>query len=37
MVSFINMSELDTIYILKADYFDTHGASVRKYLKEPFF
>ncbi len=35
MVSLRNTSDLDTIYILKAEYFDTHGKSVRKYFDQP--
>lgn len=37
MVSLRNTSDLDTIYILKAEYYDTHGKSVRNYFKEPIY
>jgi hypothetical protein len=37
MVSMRNTSDLDTIYLLKAEYYDTHGKSVRKYFDEPIF
>ncbi|APZ46107.1 hypothetical protein BW723_07265 [Polaribacter reichenbachii] len=37
MVSMRNTSDLDTIYLLKAEYFDTHGNSLRKYFDYPIF
>ena len=37
MVSLRNTSDLDTIYILKAEYYDTHGKSVRKYFNQPIY
>lgn len=37
MVSMRNISDLDTIYLLKAEYFDTHGKSVRTYFNKPIF
>ncbi|WP_147677392.1 DUF3124 domain-containing protein [Algibacter pacificus] len=38
MVSLRNTSDTDTIYILKAKYFDTHGKLVRSYFKgHPIF
>lgn len=37
MVSMRNTSELDSIYILRAEYYDTHGKSVRKYFNSPIF
>ena len=37
MVSLRNISDLDTIYILKAEYYDTHGKSVRRYFDKPIF
>lgn len=37
MVSLRNTSDLDTIYLLKAEYFDTHGKSIRKYFDFPIF
>jgi hypothetical protein len=37
MVSLRNVSETDTIYVLKADYYDTHGKSVRKYFEHPIY
>ncbi|KGL63935.1 DUF3124 domain-containing protein [Polaribacter sp. Hel1_85] len=37
MVSLRNTSDSDTIYILKAEYYDTHGKSVRTYFKKPIY
>jgi len=37
MVSLRNTSDSDTIYLLKAEYFDTHGKSVRKYFDQPIY
>ena len=37
MISLRNTSDLDTIYILKAEYYDTHGKSVRKYFNQPIY
>ncbi|MCB4799990.1 DUF3124 domain-containing protein [Neotamlana laminarinivorans] len=37
MVSLRNISETDTVYVLRAEYFDTHGASIRSYFKQPIF
>lgn len=37
MVGLRNTSDIDTIYILRAEYFDTHGQSVRKYFDHPIF
>lgn len=37
MVSMRNTSDLDTIYLLKAEYYDTHGKSLRKYFDYPIF
>lgn len=37
MVSMRNVSEKDTIYLLRADYFNTHGANVRTYFDYPIF
>ncbi len=37
MISMRNISELDTIYLLRAEYYDTHGKSVRKYFDYPIF
>ncbi|MBU2938666.1 DUF3124 domain-containing protein [Lacinutrix sp. C3R15] len=37
MVSMRNISDIDTIYVLKAEYFDTHGKSVRKYFDTPIY
>lgn len=34
-VSIRNTSEMDTIYLLKADYFDTHGNAIHSYVKNP--
>ena len=32
MISLRNTSESDSIYIIKAEYYDTHGKSIRKYF-----
>ncbi len=37
MVSLRNTSDLDTIYLLKAEYFDTHGRSVRTYFNNSIY
>ena len=37
MISLRNTSDLDTIYILRAEYYDTHGKSVRKYFNQPIY
>lgn len=37
MISMRNTSDLDTIYLLKAEYFDTHGKSIRKYFDSTIF
>lgn len=37
MASLRNTSELDTIYILRAKYYDTHGKPVREYFDYPIF
>lgn len=37
MASIRNTSDLDTIYLLKAEYYDTHGKSIRKYFDSPIF
>jgi hypothetical protein len=37
MVSIRNTSDTDTIYVLKAEYYDTHGISVRTYFKKPIY
>lgn len=37
MVSLRNVSESDTIYLTKADYFNTHGTKVRTYFDYPIF
>ena len=37
MISMRNTSELDTIYLLRAEYYDTHGKSIRKYFNSPIF
>lgn len=37
MISLRNTSDLDTIYVLKATYYDTHGVSIRKYFDYPIF
>lgn len=37
MVSMRNTSESDTIYLLRAEYYDTHGKSIRNYFDSPIF
>lgn len=37
MVSMRNTSETDTIYLLRAEYYDTHGTSVRNYFNSPIY
>ncbi|WP_194767259.1 DUF3124 domain-containing protein [Tamlana sp. I1] len=37
MVSLRNTSESDTIYLLKAKYYDTHGKPVRDYFGVPIY
>ena len=37
MVSLRNTSDTDTIYLLKAKYYDTHGKIVRAYFKKPIY
>ncbi len=37
MVSLRNMSETDTVYISKANYYSTKGALIRQYLNKPFY
>ncbi|ARV14504.1 DUF3124 domain-containing protein [Polaribacter sp. SA4-12] len=37
MVSLRNTSDLDSIYLLKAEYYDTHGKSIRKYFNYPIY
>lgn len=37
MVSLRNISDLDTIYVLKAEYYGTNGQSIRKYFEKPIF
>ncbi|MGY3793881.1 DUF3124 domain-containing protein [uncultured Aquimarina sp.] len=37
MVSLRNTSDLDTIYILRAEYYDTNGKSVRKYFDHSIY
>jgi len=36
-ISIRNVSMTDTVYILKADYYNTVGTNVRQYLKDPVF
>ncbi|MRT94200.1 DUF3124 domain-containing protein [Ancylomarina sp. 16SWW S1-10-2] len=36
-VSIRNVSMTDSIYILKADYYNTIGGNIRKYLKNPIY
>ncbi|MHA7057206.1 DUF3124 domain-containing protein [Aquimarina sp. M1] len=37
LVSMRNTRESDTIYLLRAEYYDTHGLSIRKYFNSPIF
>lgn len=37
MISMRNTSETDSIYLTRAEYFDTHGTSIRKYFKSPIY
>ena len=37
MASLRNTSDKDTIYLLKAEYFDTHGTSLRTYFNHPIY
>ncbi|MEP3836283.1 MAG: DUF3124 domain-containing protein [Algibacter sp.] len=37
MVSLRNTSDLDTIYLLKANYYDSHGKPVKTYFKDPIY
>jgi hypothetical protein len=37
MASLRNTSETDSIYILKAFYYDTHGKFIRKYFDFPVY
>lgn len=37
MVSLRNTSNKDSIYLLKTEYYDTHGASVRVYFDTPVY
>lgn len=37
MVSMRNTSDKDTIYLLRAEYYDTHGNSIRNYFEDPIF
>ena len=37
MISLRNTSDTDTIYLLRAEYYDTHGSSVRKYFDQAIF
>lgn len=37
MVSLRNISDVDTIYLQRAEYYDTHGTSLRKYFEKTIF
>ena len=37
MISLRNVSELDTIYLLRADYFNTKGLKIRTYFDYPIY
>lgn len=36
-ISIRNVSMTDSIYILKADYYNTNGDNIRQYLKNPIY
>ncbi|NMM48891.1 DUF3124 domain-containing protein [Marinigracilibium pacificum] len=36
-ISLRNMNASDTLYITKAEYFDTHGKSIRTYFKKTIY
>ena len=36
-ISMKNTHRVDTVYMTRAEYFDTHGASVRTYFTTPIF
>ena len=36
-ISMRNTSMTDTLYVFKAEYFDTNGKSVRNYITQPIF
>ncbi|WP_407524772.1 DUF3124 domain-containing protein [Lacibacter sp. MH-610] len=36
-ISMRNTSTIDTLYLFKAEYFDTNGKSVRNYVTQPIF
>lgn len=37
MISLRNVSDTDTVYLLSAEYFDSHGKSVRNYFSSPIY
>jgi hypothetical protein len=37
LVSLRNVSEIDTIYLLKADYYNTEGVKIRTYFDYPIY
>ncbi|TXD49389.1 DUF3124 domain-containing protein [Polaribacter sp. IC073] len=37
MISLRNTSDVDSIYILRAEYYGTHGTSIQKYFDYPIF
>lgn len=37
MTSLRNTSHLDTIYIVKADYYNTEGKIIKEYIKKPIY
>jgi hypothetical protein len=37
MISLRNVSEEDTIYLLRADYYNTHGDKIRTYFDHPVY
>ena len=37
MISLRNVSDRDTVYLLRADYFNTEGSKIRTYFDHPIF
>lgn len=36
-ISMRNINSTDTVFIMKADYYNTHGDLIRSYIKEPVY
>lgn len=36
-ISIRNVSQVDSVYILKADYYNTIGGNIREYIKNPIY